>query len=294
EERCGGGRGRLVGASQCHHGSLLRDVHSFAAGNGPEAEEKCRIMATGRNVTPVTKGSGPAARVRASGARGSPVKLPAFGRAAPGRMSRCRSVGTRHEHGGGGLGRGEGPAIVPARGRRRHRCRRRPRTGLRRRGRRPRRSLLGGNARSSSRAARAGAAGAGRSVRAARGPPAELRANRPSRSAARRPRPRAGRGARRIRSEPAIEPRRRRVVAGHIAGLGSLAVGLTGDTPIAAMLLLLLLVGFYEEVVARGLLLTRARELVGGFWPPALISAVLFALGHFYQGVYGVVQTALF
>jgi len=80
----------------------------------------------------------------------------------------------------------------------------------------------------------------------------------------------------------------------HIAGLESLAVGLTGDTPIAAMLLLLLLVGFYEEVVARGLLLTRARELVGGFWPPALISAVLFALGHFYQGVYGVVQTALF
>lgn len=80
----------------------------------------------------------------------------------------------------------------------------------------------------------------------------------------------------------------------HIAGLESLAVGLTGDTPIAAMLLLLLLVGFYEEIVARGLLLTRARELVGGFWAPALISAVLFALGHFYQGFYGVVQTAMF
>lgn len=80
----------------------------------------------------------------------------------------------------------------------------------------------------------------------------------------------------------------------HIAGLESLAGGLTHDMPIAAMLLLLLLVGFYEEVVARGLLLTRARELVGGFWPPALISAGLFALGHFYQGIYGVVQTALF
>lgn len=80
----------------------------------------------------------------------------------------------------------------------------------------------------------------------------------------------------------------------HIAGLESLAVGLTDDTPLAAIFALLLLVGFYEEIVARGLLLTRARQLVGGFWPPALISATLFALGHFYQGLYGVVQTALF
>jgi uncharacterized protein len=80
----------------------------------------------------------------------------------------------------------------------------------------------------------------------------------------------------------------------HIEGLETIAFGLTDDTPVAAMLLLLLLVGFYEEVVARGLLLTRARQLVGGFWPPALISAALFALGHFYQGIYGVVQTALF
>src|SRR5690606_28366633 len=80
----------------------------------------------------------------------------------------------------------------------------------------------------------------------------------------------------------------------HIEGLETIAFGLTDDTPVAAMLLLLLLVGFYEEIVARGLLLTRARELVGGFWPPALISAALFALGHFYQGIYGVVQTALF
>lgn len=80
----------------------------------------------------------------------------------------------------------------------------------------------------------------------------------------------------------------------HIAELETLAVGLTNDTPVAATFLLLLLVGVYEEVVARGLLLTRARELVGGFWAPALISAGLFALGHSYQGVYGVVQTAVF
>ena len=80
----------------------------------------------------------------------------------------------------------------------------------------------------------------------------------------------------------------------HIAGLESFAVGLTDDVPLAVLVLLLFVIGFYEEVVARGLLLTRARELVGGVWPPALISAVLFALGHFYQGLYGVVQTAVF
>lgn len=80
----------------------------------------------------------------------------------------------------------------------------------------------------------------------------------------------------------------------HIAGLQSVAAGLTGETPLAAALLLLLLGGFYEEVVSRGLLLTRSRQWLGGFWAPVLFSSVLFALGHFYQGVYGVVQTALF
>jgi uncharacterized protein len=79
----------------------------------------------------------------------------------------------------------------------------------------------------------------------------------------------------------------------HLAGLESLALGLTAGMPLAGTLALLLLVGFYEEILARGLLLTRIRQLVGGFWAPSVISALLFALGHFYQGVYGVVQTAL-
>lgn len=79
----------------------------------------------------------------------------------------------------------------------------------------------------------------------------------------------------------------------HLAGLESIALGLSEGAPFAATLVLLLLVGFYEELVARGLLLTRLREILGGFWPPAIVSAVLFALGHFYQGVYGMVQTAL-
>lgn len=80
----------------------------------------------------------------------------------------------------------------------------------------------------------------------------------------------------------------------HIAGLQSVASGLTSDTPLAAALALLLIGGFYEEIVSRGLLLTRSRRLLGGFWPPVLFSSVLFALGHYYQGLYGVVQTALF
>ena len=55
-----------------------------------------------------------------------------------------------------------------------------------------------------------------------------------------------------------------------------------------------LVVGRNEEVLARGLLLARSRVLFGGTWLPVVFSAVLFGLGHFYQGAYGVVQTALF
>lgn len=79
----------------------------------------------------------------------------------------------------------------------------------------------------------------------------------------------------------------------HLAGLRSLAAELTEETPLAAVLALLLVVGFYEEVLARGLLLTRSRQLFGGYWLPVVFSTVLFALGHFYQGPFGVVQTGL-
>jgi len=83
------------------------------------------------------------------------------------------------------------------------------------------------------------------------------------------------------------------VLRDHLAGLQSIALGLTADAPLAGALGLLLLVGFYEEAVARGLLLTRSRALLGGFWLPVLFSSALFGLGHFYQGLYGTVQTAL-
>lgn len=71
--------------------------------------------------------------------------------------------------------------------------------------------------------------------------------------------------------------------AGILAGgLSPLGIG-------AAMLF----TGFYEEVLARGFLLTRSRTLLAGAWGPVLLSSLLFGLGHFYQGWLGVVQTAL-
>ena len=80
----------------------------------------------------------------------------------------------------------------------------------------------------------------------------------------------------------------------HIETLSSIAADLTVDTPLPQALAVLVIVGFYEEVVSRGLLLTRSRRLLGGYWAPVLFSALLFSLGHFYQGLYGVLQTALF
>lgn len=80
----------------------------------------------------------------------------------------------------------------------------------------------------------------------------------------------------------------------HLETLTSVAAGLTLDTSLPQVFGVLLVVGFYEEVLSRGLLLSRAQRLFGGFWPPVVFSAVLFSLGHYYQGPYGILQTALF
>jgi membrane protease YdiL (CAAX protease family) len=53
------------------------------------------------------------------------------------------------------------------------------------------------------------------------------------------------------------------------------------------------LVGAYEELSARGFLLARCRAALGGVWPPVLLSSLVFGLGHLYQGVLGVLQTAV-
>jgi membrane protease YdiL (CAAX protease family) len=83
------------------------------------------------------------------------------------------------------------------------------------------------------------------------------------------------------------------LVQAHQQRLGSFAGLLAGDLSIALVGGAMLFTGFYEEVLARGFLLTRCRTLLGGYWGPVLLSSVLFGLGHFYQGWLGVVQTAL-
>lgn len=81
-------------------------------------------------------------------------------------------------------------------------------------------------------------------------------------------------------------------LATHLQGLQGVASELTTGQPFSITVLMLLLVGFYEELLARGLLLARARTLLGGTWRPVLLASLLFGLGHWYQGWLGVVQTA--
>jgi membrane protease YdiL (CAAX protease family) len=65
------------------------------------------------------------------------------------------------------------------------------------------------------------------------------------------------------------------------------------DIPLAAVLPLAVFVGVYEEVLFRGFLLGRLRLCFRTPTPPVLISAVLFAAGHAYQGTLGLVQTSV-
>jgi membrane protease YdiL (CAAX protease family) len=75
--------------------------------------------------------------------------------------------------------------------------------------------------------------------------------------------------------------------------VGALAGVLTGGLSPVAIGAAMLFTGFYEEVLARGFLLSRSRALLAGVWGPVLLSSLLFGLGHFYQGPLGVLQTAL-
>jgi len=54
-----------------------------------------------------------------------------------------------------------------------------------------------------------------------------------------------------------------------------------------------LFVGFYEELLFRGFVLTRLK-VITGYWAPAiLISSAVFALGHSYEGTTAVIQIFL-
>ncbi len=82
-------------------------------------------------------------------------------------------------------------------------------------------------------------------------------------------------------------------VAAHSQQLEIIARQLSYSIPFPALIAVLALVGVYEELFARGLLLQRCRSLAGGTWIPVMVSSVLFGLGHLYQGWIGVAQTTL-
>jgi membrane protease YdiL (CAAX protease family) len=80
----------------------------------------------------------------------------------------------------------------------------------------------------------------------------------------------------------------------HMDQLQIIAVQLSDEIPFAGIAAMMFFVGVYEEIMARGFLLTRCRVALGGIWGPILLSSFLFGLGHLYQGWIGVAQTALF
>jgi membrane protease YdiL (CAAX protease family) len=61
------------------------------------------------------------------------------------------------------------------------------------------------------------------------------------------------------------------------------------------MLPLTLSIGFWEELLVRGLLLSRLRALFpgsqAGLWSAILLSSAIFGLSHPHQGVLGMIQT---
>jgi uncharacterized protein len=79
----------------------------------------------------------------------------------------------------------------------------------------------------------------------------------------------------------------------HAEGLRHLADVIVGDLPFMAVVAGMMFVGFYEEVLVRGLLLERCRQVFGGIWVPVLVSSAIFGAAHFDQGWTGMGQTAL-
>lgn len=80
----------------------------------------------------------------------------------------------------------------------------------------------------------------------------------------------------------------------HANQLKVIATQLGSEVPFAGIAAMMFFVGVYEEIMARGFLLTRCRTALGGLWGPILLSSFLFGLGHLYQGWIGVAQTTLF
>jgi uncharacterized protein len=84
-----------------------------------------------------------------------------------------------------------------------------------------------------------------------------------------------------------------RALEAHFEVLHTLGEALTAGLSLGSIGALMGLVGFYEELLARGLLLGRCRIVFGRWWPALLVSSLLFGLAHLYQGWVGAVQTML-
>jgi membrane protease YdiL (CAAX protease family) len=81
-----------------------------------------------------------------------------------------------------------------------------------------------------------------------------------------------------------------------LAALGDLARNVFAR-PVGAEYLLVpfssCAIGFVEELVMRGYLIPRFERLLGSSWKAVLVSTVLFASCHMYQGPVGVISAAI-
>ena len=66
-----------------------------------------------------------------------------------------------------------------------------------------------------------------------------------------------------------------------------------GSTQVAAFVLVALTAGICEEILYRGWLLSFLGALTGSMWIGMILSAVLFGIGHAYQGRQGIVATGV-
>lgn len=73
----------------------------------------------------------------------------------------------------------------------------------------------------------------------------------------------------------------------------SLLTGLTSQVSLGEFALSAVLLAAFEEVVFRGFLLPRARHVLGGWGLALALVPLLFGLGHLYEGVLAVGQTAV-
>jgi membrane protease YdiL (CAAX protease family) len=64
--------------------------------------------------------------------------------------------------------------------------------------------------------------------------------------------------------------------------------------PIAVVLIVLAGSVFFEEVVFRAYFISRFEELFGHSWNAIVVAAILFGIGHYYQGVLGTVTAVIF